>query len=650
MRSSLEKTPHGTQVTSACTSSRANKNPEKEGEMVERRPFSIRSSLSCPCQVSLLMVAMLTAIWGTAECCPSRCECLPSPNWSVVCHRKRLLTIPDGIPIDTRVLDLSKNRLKCINYGDFSGYPQLQELDLHENVISNIEPGAFNNLHHLHTIHLQSNRLKLISMGVFSGLQNLTQLDISENKIVILLDYMFHNLHNLRWLMMAENDVVYISQHAFSGLYSLEQLTLEKYNLTVVPRDSLMHLHRLKVLRLKYMNIHSIPPYSFKRLVRLKVLEIDHWPYLSRLPPKSLYGLNLTSLSVTHCNLTTFPHAAMHHLVYLRYLNLSHNPLGVIEAHALSDLVRLTELHVSNAQLLAIEPQAFSGLLHLRVLNTSGNLLTTLEENVFQALGNLDVLRLDGNPLACDCRLLWILRRRRRLNFDGHQPICATPDYVHGQELKDFPEILLPNHFTCQRARIREKEPEHYIVMEGHSVRFPCQAEGDPTPRIHWVSPQRKVLLSRSVGRLLVTADGSIEVRYAQTQDGGTYTCVATNAGGTDSYTVTLFVRKIEHDAGPLSNGSDPQQLNYSSYSRNGTLFTYQKLVFDVKIVVMAIVMGCCSFLGVVLLCLFLLCIWSKGKGRYRHTAIYIDVAPRHSSAATVSQPKTPTKINMRML
>uniref|UniRef100_UPI00358FA0F9 leucine-rich repeat and immunoglobulin-like domain-containing nogo receptor-interacting protein 1 n=1 Tax=Myxine glutinosa TaxID=7769 RepID=UPI00358FA0F9 len=599
---------------------------------------------------STLQLLLLALLWAGCTGCPTRCECSTSPNRTVICHRKRLLAVPEGIPSDARTLDLSKNRLKCITAGEFSGYPLLEELDLQENIISNIDPGAFSRLHRLRTIQLQSNRLKLIPAGVFAGLTNLTHLDISENRIVILIDHMFQSLHNLRYLNICDNDVVYISHHAFSGLRSLKQLTLERYNLTAVPREALSHLHRLITLRLLHLNINSIQPYTFRRMSHLKVLKIDHWPLLNYLPPNSLYGLNLTVLSITHCNLSAIPTGAMHHLIYLQSLNLSYNPLHSIPPRALVDLVRLHELHLVHAQLHTIEPEAFHGLFHLRLFNVSENELHTLEETAFQAVGNLVMLRLDQNPLACDCRLLWILRRRRRLNFDGQQPVCASPDYVQGQKLKNFPEVLLPNYFTCQPARIRSKEPAYYTVLEGHTAQFPCVANGDPAARIRWLLPQRTELDRRTVGRLLVLADGSIEVRYAQLTDSGAYTCVASNAGGQDDYTVTLTVRPLMPDPELAPNFSATPRLNFSSYARNGTSLTYQRLSMDVRVILMAIVMGGCSFLCVVLLCLFLLCVWSRSKGRYRHTAVYIDYVPRQNAAAPTSQPKTPTKVKMRLL
>ncbi|XP_078056100.1 leucine-rich repeat and immunoglobulin-like domain-containing nogo receptor-interacting protein 1 [Mustelus asterias] len=599
------------------------------------------------CWQPILLLILGAVLSGHATGCPARCDCSAQER-SVVCHRKRFITVPEGIPTETRLLDLSKNRIKTINQDEFVAYPLLEELELNENIISTVEPGAFSNLFNLRSLGLRSNRLKLIPLGVFTGLNNLTQLDISENKIVILLDYMFQDLYNLRSLEVGDNDLVYISHRAFSGLHSLEQLTLEKCNLTTVPTEALSHLHGLMVLRLRFLNINVIQNYSFKRLYRLKVLEISHWPFLDTMAANCLYGLNLTSLTITSCNLTSVPYVAIRHLVYLKFLNLSFNPIMTVQGHMMQELLRLQEIHLAGGQLLTIEPYAFRGLNHLRILNVSSNYLTTLEETVFHSVGNLETLILDNNPLACDCRLLWIFRRRWRLNFNRQQPVCTTPEIVQGKEFKDFPDVLLPNYFTCRRARIRDKKPQRIHVDEGHTVHFVCRAEGDPPPVIMWVSPRKHQISSKTNGRLTVFPDGTLEVRYAQLQDNGSYQCIAMNAGGNDSSTASLHVRGYSPDWGQQPNKTFAFITNQPNDSNANSTRASVPFPFDIKTLIIATTMGFISFLGVVLFCLVLLFLWSRGKGNTKHN-IEIEYVPRKSDAG-LGTADAPRKFNMKMI
>ncbi|KFV14281.1 Leucine-rich repeat and immunoglobulin-like domain-containing nogo receptor-interacting protein 3, partial [Pterocles gutturalis] len=522
----------------------------------------------------------------------------------VVCHRKRLTSIPEGIPTETKILELNKNRIRCLNPGDLSPYPLLEELDFSENIISNVEPGAFSNLFNLQTLRLRGNQLKLIPPGVFTKLTNLTLLDISENKLVILLDYMFQDLRNLKSLEVGDNDLVYISQRAFSGLLGLEQLTIEKCNLTSISAESLSYLQNLEVLRLRHLSISALEDQNFKKLYNLLQLEIDNWPLLEDISPTSFQGLNLTSLSITYTNITAVPAAALRNLVYLRYLNLSYNPISAVLKGSFKDLIRLQELHIVGALLV--------------------------------------------NPLACDCRLLWILQRRKTLNFDGQQPMCSSPPEIQGNALRDFPDSILFEYFTCQKPKIRDRKLQHVTAREGQSVSFLCRADGEPDPSIAWVSPQHRMITTRSTGRATVLPGGTLEIRFAQVQDSGTYICIASNAGGNDTYFATLTVK------GRLADGSHYANRTlylseFNDTSHNDTQ-VFLKFTLDLKTILVSTAMGCITFLGVVLFCFLLLFVWSRGRGQHKNNFSVEYSFRKVDGPTTTTGQGGARKFNMKMI
>ncbi|NXD17286.1 LIGO3 protein, partial [Nothocercus nigrocapillus] len=533
----------------------------------------------------------------TAPACPARCECAPQIK-SVVCHRKRLTAIPEGIPTETKILELNKNRIRCLNPGDLSPYPLLEELDFSENIITNVEPGAFSNLFNLQTLRLRGNQLKLIPPGVFTKLTNLTLLDISENKIVILLDYMFQDLRNLKSLEVGDNDLVYISQRAFSGLLGLEQLTIERCNLTSISAESLSYLQNLEVLRLRHLSISALEDHNFKKLYNLVQLEIDNWPLLEDVSPTSFQGLNLTSLSITYTNITAVPTAALRNLVYLRYLNLSYNPISTVLKGSFKDLIRLQELHI--------------------------------------------------NPLACDCRLLWILQRRKTLNFDGQQPMCSSPPEIQGNALRDFPDSILFEYFTCQKPKIRDRKLQHITAREGQSVSFLCRADGEPDPSIMWVSPQHRMITTRSTGRAIVLPGGTLEIRFAQVQDSGTYICIASNAGGNDTYFATLTVKGHPADGSSYANRT-LYLSEFNDTSHNDTQ-VFLKFTLDLKTILVSTAMGCITFLGVVLFCFLLLFVWSRGRGQHKNNFSVEYSFRKVDGPTTTTGQGGARKFNMKMI
>ncbi|KAK0148485.1 Leucine-rich repeat and immunoglobulin-like domain-containing nogo receptor-interacting protein 3 [Merluccius polli] len=548
--------------------------------------------------------------------CPQRCECSAKFK-SVSCQGKRLSALPDGISLDTKVLDLSENRLRWVEHGDLLPYLRLEELDLSRNAISVLEPNAFASLQNLRTLSLRGNQLKLVPMGTFSRLANLTSLDLSGNKLVILLDFTFQDLRSLRKLEVGDNDLVYISNKAFLGLVGLRELTIERCNLTSISSQSLSYLRSLVTLRLRYLSISALEDQNFRKLGGLRGLEIDHWPLLEYISPHSLQGLNLSWLSITHSNLTSVPTSALRNLAHLTSLNLSYNPISVLESWALRDLVRLKELHMVNTNLVTVQPYALGGLRQISLLNLSTNGLVTLEEGAFQSVNALETLRLDRNPLACDCRLLWILQRRKTLNFDGAAPVCAAPVEVQGRALNAFSDSALFDHFTCQKPKILNRRLQQITAREGQVVPFLCQAEGEPKPVIFWISPQRRRITTKSTGRLTVLPNGTLEIRYAQVTDSGTYICIASNAGGNDTYFATLTVNGLPLDAALVANRT------YYAGDLNDTNLNdtrvFLKFTLDLKTILISTAMGCIMFLGVVLFCFILLFVWSRGRGQHKN-------------------------------
>lgn len=574
-----------------------------------------------------LLAAGLALTSETRRPCPHSCRC----NTAVLelnCSYGQLTAVPDGLPQDTKLLNLSNNIIKTLVRQQFQTLTHLLDLDLNDNFLVIIEVETFLGLQSLLTLRLARNHLKIIPVGAFAGLSQLQLLDISDNEILVFLDFTFRDLSALQFIKATENDLVFISHQAFTGLTSLQELHLDACNLTTVPTEALTQLSGLRSLHFHRLGLNSLPNYSFHHLGRLKELFISHCPWLETLAGNSLFGLNLTSLTIRHCNLSTVPYIPLHHLVYLVYLDLSFNPITYIHGNLLSDLLRLQEFHLVGGSLLRIELGAFRVLSRFRLLNVSRNLLTTLEAGVFHSVDTLKSLGLDNNPLACDCRLLWVVRRRLYLDFGGYPPTCTTSVKLQGWNFLDFSEAELPGLLTCRQPRILNRKPQEMRVDQGHTVVFYCNAEGDPLPSVIWLNPQQRPL--SPTGRIRALSNGSLEVRYAQPQDGGTYLCVASNAAGNDSLPVSLHVRRF-----PASSKNPFRLKSWFAFPSaapgvNGP----QKLPFDIKTLLIAATIGFLSFFSSVSICFIFMLFWSKSKGQIKHTAT-IAYVPRSTMSSS---------------
>nr|XP_033493827.1 leucine-rich repeat and immunoglobulin-like domain-containing nogo receptor-interacting protein 1 [Epinephelus lanceolatus]XP_033493828.1 leucine-rich repeat and immunoglobulin-like domain-containing nogo receptor-interacting protein 1 [Epinephelus lanceolatus]XP_033493829.1 leucine-rich repeat and immunoglobulin-like domain-containing nogo receptor-interacting protein 1 [Epinephelus lanceolatus] len=579
------------------------------------------------CLGALYLLAVGVALTSeTRRPCLQLCRC-NTVLLEVNCSDGQLTTVPDGLPQNTKLLNLTHNKIKTLVHQQFQTLTQLIDLDLSDNIMVIIEVEAFLGLQSLITLRLARNHLKIIPVGVFAGLPKLKLLDISSNEILVLLDFTFRDLSALQFIKAADNDFVFISRQAFIGLTSLQELHLDGCNLTAVPTEALAQLTGLRRLHFRRLGLNMLPNYSFRHLERLTELVISHCRWLETLSGNSLFGLNLTSLTIRHCNLSAVPYIPLHHLVYLVYLDLSFNPIAYIHGNLLEDLLRLQELHLVGGSLLRVEIGAFRGLAHLRLLNVSRNLLTTLEVGAFHSVDTLRTLGLDNNPLTCDCRLLWVVQRRPYLDFGGNSPTCTTSAQLQGWYFLDFTEAELPGLLTCRQPRILYQKPPEVRVDQGHTVVFDCNAEGDPLPSVTWISPQLKPL--SPIGRIRALSNGSLEVRYAQPQDSGAYLCVASNAAGNDSLSVSLHVRAF-----PPSSKTPLRLKGWFAFpSASPGVNGNHNIPFDVKTLLVAGTIGFVSFFSSVSVCFIFMFFWSKSKGQIKHTAT-IAYVPRSAMAS----------------
>ncbi|XP_068590440.1 leucine-rich repeat and immunoglobulin-like domain-containing nogo receptor-interacting protein 1 [Cebidichthys violaceus] len=598
------------------------------------------------CWGALYLLAARVALSSeTRRPCPQSCRC-NAVLQEVNCSDGQLSTVPDSLPQNTKLLNLTHNKIKTLVHQQFQSLPQLLDLDLSDNIMAIIEVEAFLGLERLITLRLARNHLKIIPVGVFAGLPKLKLLDISSNEILVFLDFTFRDLTSLQFITASDNDLVFISHQAFTGLTSLQELHLDGCNLTAVPTEALTQLSGLRSLHFHQLGLATLQNYSFRQLERLKELVITRCRWLETLSGNSLFGLNLTSLTIKHCNLRAVPYIPLHHLVYLVYLDLSFNPITDIHGNLFGDLLRLEELHLVGGSLLRIEIGAFKDLAHLKLLNVSRNLLTTLEVGAFHSVDTLKTLGLDNNPLACDCRLLWVVPRRLYLDFGGNPPTCTTSVQLQGWYFLDFTEAELSGLLTCRQPRILNRKRREVRVDQGDTVMVYCIAEGDPLPSVTWISPQLKPL--SPIGRIRALSNGTLEVRYAQPQDSGAYLCVASNAAGNDSLPISLHVRAF-----PSSSKKHFRLKGWFAFpSASPGVNGNQNIPFDVKTLLVAATIGLLSFFSSVSVCFIFMLFWSKSKGQLKHTAT-IAYVPR-STVSSNNRGKgnymEPSRLTMKLI
>ncbi|XP_070982475.1 leucine-rich repeat-containing protein 4C-like [Oncorhynchus clarkii lewisi] len=274
----------------------------------------------------LLLALQLLAVAGLvrAQTCPSVCSC--SNQFSkVICTRRGLRDVPDGISTNTRYLNLQENLIQVIKVDSFKHLRHLEILQLSKNHIRNIEIGAFNGLASLNTLELFDNRLTTIPNGAFEYLSKLKELWLRNNPIESIPSYAFNRVPSLRRLDLGElKRLSYISEGAFEGLSNLRYLNLGMCNLKEIP--NLIPLVKLDELEMSGNQLTVIRPGSFKGLIHLQKLWMMH-AQIQTIERNSFDDLqSLVELNLAHNNLTLLPHDLFTPLHHLERVHLHHNP------------------------------------------------------------------------------------------------------------------------------------------------------------------------------------------------------------------------------------------------------------------------------------------------------------------------------------
>uniref|UniRef100_A0A182QMV3 LRRCT domain-containing protein n=1 Tax=Anopheles farauti TaxID=69004 RepID=A0A182QMV3_9DIPT len=199
-------------------------------------------------------------------------------------------------------LDLSFNKIKALQSGDFLAVPKLSYLELSSNQISLIAPKSLVPLKSLLHLKLNGNRLgespeslkalaaclslkelHLHSNGIRGPLRNTTLPRIRGLEILYLDKNSIASIHNgaleaypyLQMLSLRSNQIDVLQDHAFSGLASLQMLDLGHNGIVTISDASLKHLPRLIILDLTHNFLRALTADVLAPLPALKELRLD---------------------------------------------------------------------------------------------------------------------------------------------------------------------------------------------------------------------------------------------------------------------------------------------------------------------------------------------------------------------------------------
>nr|XP_054602231.1 leucine-rich repeat neuronal protein 1 isoform X1 [Nothobranchius furzeri] len=549
--------------------------------------------------VVLLVFALLTSSvcagvgvmkLGGGASCPLQCVCETRPWYTpqsvyhqastVDCNELHLQRVPANVSADTQVLllqsnnisfimtelqnltnltelDLSQNHFTQVSSMGLSSLGRLVTLYLEENLIEELEDFSLRNLSSLEELYINHNRISSIGPRAFAGLTNLLRLHLNSNRLVAIDSRWFESLPSLEILMIGENPILGLEEKNFLPLCRLHSLVLAGMGLISVPSAAFIGLDSLESLSFYDNRLRSVPRDALSVLPNLKFLDLNRNP-ISRIQQGDFQNLQ--------------------HLEELSLNNMEE--LLMVEQGAFQNIPEMAKLELcNNPRLSYIDPQAFSGLSSLRTLVLHNNQLSLLSSDLLSSLPSLEEVSLHSNPLRCDCLTSWgpHLGNQSHLKLlESFITVCSSPPHLIGRELQ---EVVAGGWGggganSCLPHISPHSFPPILNISEGQPITLECWADADPAPQFYWVTPTGHKVSSEGVaapvaseqGRGLnrrtkhrMLEPGALVMEHVEMCDTGVYTCVAWNAEGADTRSVSVSVEP-QGSAGSWQRGAESRR------------------------------------------------------------------------------------------
>ncbi|GIY07627.1 protein toll, partial [Caerostris extrusa] len=316
-----------------------------------------------------------------------------------------------------RWLDIGGNPYLNVTFSTFAGVmPYLTTLFLNDNNIQELDSYLLKNFRNIYKLCINDNHISSIPKYFFSPTPHMSVLEIANNNLTSVEDLFSSDtqhtgIRTLKSIKLNGNKINSIKFE--SSAKSILYLDLSQNQINSVVGNDFENLTSVRKLNLSRNSLVTIEAGSFKALSKLQSLDL------------SFTGIKQLNKSVQQ-------------VFQLEELIIDSSSLTSIDEDDLIGLDNLQDLSVKNNNLISVYG-ALQKLSNLTSLDISGNDLETLTSDCLQSnekyLGNLKEIWMANNPWTCDCRLSWLLDRRKSggLNLED-DPICHTPSYLQDKK------------------------------------------------------------------------------------------------------------------------------------------------------------------------------------------------------------------------
>jgi Leucine-rich repeat (LRR) protein len=387
----------------------------------------------------------------------------------VDCSGKELKEIPELLT-EITTLNLSFNNISEFVLPNSSVWgSRLNFLYLNNNNIKYVVKPNLQWLPNLIHVYLDYNLISVIDPHAFEGNPELWKLTLNGNELAITNGTQSLIVPSLGWIELENCNISYIPINFFRNMSDLIFIKLSNNKIEQLDRELFSHLKKLSRLHLEGNRVKQFDPDIFKTNHRLQRLYLRGNPLDNFNGRYFLHASSLISLDISFCNITIIPNRFFSNLHNLVSLNLSDN--------------RLQSINMRDV------PQ------NLEVLDVSGNSLTSVTVTTAM-IGHLDNLKhfdLRNNSFTCECRSLVLWKWCEKLRTEnGGTSSCEEfcPNLCGKQPEPDGGKTTVGNVRTRTNTISEETgmEPETSDIQEHsdvESVDGPRVVSGENTNDTH---------------------------------------------------------------------------------------------------------------------------------------------------------------------
>ncbi|XP_034024698.1 immunoglobulin superfamily member 10 [Thalassophryne amazonica] len=490
-------------------------------------------------------------------------------------HSNTIHSIEDRAFLDLKsvqVLKMSYNKVKKINKETFKGLDSLLRLYIDHNHIDFINPEAFYGLTNLQLVHLEGNHLQQLHPDTFITLRHSQVFKVSSVRNIHLSDNLLTRLpadifsgcthlenvflHGNPWICNCHMKWFPAWAQRNTGVLKCKRDKTDPRGHVCPVCQSPAPYHNKPVSLLPRSAFICTKPWIHPELKQKNISldEGDFTPVSSQdfVAPLGSIQMNLTDHFHKHANLactvqrpSTFENMTL-------ILEEGSNNITLLTAAITTYLVCNVDYeHVHHLwQIVATYSDSPMKL-------KRGLMLTRVPEMTFRYSQMKLEDSEDGIYTDIEAEIkaspAWLMQEQVNFQLDRTTTTISTL-HIKYQSVVN----LRVENTPVKRDRyswamiIRDSQTEtEYAVLTGGVVQLSCKILGDPKPLVEWILPDTtkvRAPFTSEDRRIIITAEGKLTLRGADTSDTGLYWCIATNYLDADvlSFRVTVLSPDVE--------------------------------------------------------------------------------------------------------